>query len=684
MNIKAQACEIAGKMTLDEKIGMIHGAEFFRTAGVPRLHIPPLTMSDGTMGVRQEFRTKTWKPEKHTEDASTYLPCGSAVASTWNRKLAFETGCVLGEEARGRGKDIILAPGINIMRSPLCGRSFEYMGEDPYLTGEMASSYIRGVQSFDVAACVKHYALNNQETERLWVDVQADEKVIREIYLPAFYDALKKGGAYTVMAAYNRAGGEHCSLNRFLLHDVLRKEWGFDGLIISDWGGVHDTVKTASGELDIEMSVTDNFDDYFFAEPLKKAIRDGKVREEAVNDKVVRILMLMIRLHMLDGRRQAGTYNTPAHRRTALETARESIILLKNENNALPFDRNKIHKLLLVGENADTLHAGGGGSAEMKALYEVSPYLGIKALLGGNTEITYAQGYCRGSQKKESELDWQEKSLENGGGSISAAEKENKRLEAKRKRLRTEAAGLAKDADAVLFIGGLNHEFDCEGRDRSDMKLPYGQEKVIQELLAVRPDTVVVLIGGSPVEMGGFIQKTSAVLWSFYAGMEGGTALAEVLFGVTNPSGKLPETFFKYLSDYPPHALGEFPGGSSVEYKEGKYVGYRFGERYGVEPEFCFGHGLSYTEFCIFDVSADLTRGTVSCSVKNTGGREGRETVQVYRMIKNEDGGSCRELAGFEKTELQKGETKKLEIQLRPADGGELYIGTSLDSAVKI
>lgn len=314
--------EILKELTLDEKIGIIHGAQLFQTAGVKRLGIPPLKMSDGPMGVRQEFMPASWKAIGYSDDYVTYLPCNSALASTWNRELAYDIGSVLGEETRGRGKDVILGPGINIKRSPLCGRNFEYFSEDPYLTGEMAAAYIKGVQQWDVAACVKHFAANNQETERLWVEVEVDEETLREIYLPAFYDAVKKGGVYTIMGAYNKLYGEHCCQSSFLLEKVLRNEWGFDGVVISDWGGVHDTEKAALSQLDIEMSVTSDFDDYFMARPLKEKIEAGEISSDTVDQKVLRILKLMQKLHMFDGKRKSGAYNTEAHRRKTLEAAR--------------------------------------------------------------------------------------------------------------------------------------------------------------------------------------------------------------------------------------------------------------------------------------------------------------------------------------------------------------------------
>ena len=459
--LRNEAEALMRKLTLEEKIGMIHGAELFCTAPVERLGIPALVMSDGPMGVRQEFEPDNWKSVGNHDDYVTYLPCNSALAATWNRELARAAGEVLGAEARGRGKDVILGPGVNIKRSPLCGRNFEYFSEDPFLTKEMAVPYIQGVQNWDVAACVKHFAVNNQETQRLWVDVKIDEKVLREIYLPAFYDAVKKGGSYTIMGAYNRLYGEHCCQSDFLLNQVLRKEWDYDGVVISDWGGVHDTAEAAESQRDIEMSVTSDFDQYFMAEPLRKLIEEreepttvqnadgGHTREEtaeeerrmpgktvdeeehrilaknaeedsqtqgksmdeeerrilakAVDEKVVRILMLMMRLHMLGGERKSGAYNTPEHRQAALDAARESVVLLKNDAGILPFSPEDTKEVLVIGENADLQHAPGGGSAEIKALYEITPLMGIKMLLGGNAKVTYVKGYCQDPKEEGTE-----------------------------------------------------------------------------------------------------------------------------------------------------------------------------------------------------------------------------------------------------------------------------------------
>ncbi len=681
--LRKEAKELMHRMTLDEKIGMIHGAELFRTAPVERLGIPALTMSDGPMGVRQEFEPANWKSVGNHDDYVTYLPCNSALAATWNRKLARLTGEVLGAEARGRGKDVILGPGVNIKRSPLCGRNFEYFSEDPFLTKEMAVPYIIGVQNWDVAACVKHFAANNQETQRLWVDVKIDEKALREIYLPAFYDAVQKGNAYTVMGAYNKIYGEHCCQSEFLLNQILRKEWGYEGVVISDWGGVHDTEAAVNSGLDIEMSVTDNFDEYYMAEPLKKRIEKGEISEKVIDEKVIDILVLMKRLHMLDGERKSGTYNTPEHRQAVLDVARESVVLLKNSKKKLPLSPEKTKELLVIGENADLVHALGGGSAEIKALYEITPLMGIKMLLGGNTKVTYVKGYCQDLKEENKDKNWQADSLENGGGEMESVNRADEALTRYRRLLREEAVMKAREFDQVIFIGGLNHEQDCEGNDRADMKLPYEQDLLIEELLEANPDTVIVMVGGSPVEMGRWIDRANSVIWSWYAGMEGGRALAEVLFGRTNPSGKLPESFYKTHMDCSAHAWGNFGEKETADYAEGVFVGYRYLEAYHVEPEFCFGHGLSYTSF-VYE-SAELIKENgkayVECQIANTGKMDGKETIQIYLGPKERTVDlPVRQLKGFEKVFLKSGEKKKLRIEIEGySENMDVWAGSSLN-----
>ena len=669
--LRAQAEELVQKLTLDEKIGMVHGAQLFQTKGVDRLGIPPLKMSDGPMGVRQEFQPSTWQTVGLSDDLVTYLPCNSALAATWNRLLAARTGSVLGEEARGRGKDVILAPGINIKRSPLCGRNFEYFSEDPYLTKELAVPFIQGVQNWDVAACVKHFAANNQETERLWVDVKIDEKALREIYLPAFRAAVEEADSYTIMTAYNKLNGTHCYANKHLLDDILRKEWGYEGTVISDWGGVHDTKMAAEAALDIEMSVTDNFEEYYLAQPLKKAIQEGEIKEEQLDEKVIHILMLMMRMHIIEGAqenrpRKSGTYNTEEHRRETLQVARESVVLLKNEKQRLPLHPEKTKKLLVIGENAECVHSNGGGSAEIKALYEITPLMGIKTLLGGNAEVRFIKGYCRDGKVEKSDVNWQEASLENGGGSTKTGiASVDAALKAKRKSLRREAVELAAQYEDVILIGGLNHDCDSEGNDRADMKLPYEQDLLIKEVLKANPNTIIVMMGGSPVEMHKWINQAQAVVWNWYSGMEGGRALAEVLFGKVNPSGKLPETFYVRHTDCSAHAVGEFPGGEAVHYTEGVFVGYRYNDTFHISPQFCFGHGLSYTTFAYSNPSVRWQNGCciVTLEVENIGELDGKETVQVYAApVKRLEDEPVQQLKGFEKVTLAAGEKKNAEI----------------------
>ena len=414
-NFEKQIEDLLGQLTLDEKIGMVHGAGLFRTEGVERLGIPPLKSSDGPMGVRNEFDNAHWITVGTTDDYVSYLPSNSALAATWNKERAKEAGRVLGEETRGRGKDVILAPGINIKRDPLCGRNFEYMSEDPKLVEELAVPLIEGIQENDVAACVKHFAANSQETDRLWVDTVVDERTLREIYLPGFEAAVKKADTYSLMGAYNLLNGAHCCENKVLLDQILRKEWGYDGTVISDWGGVHKTKEAAECSLDVEMSITDNFDEYALADPLREAVKKGEVSESSIDEKVRNILRMMFRLKMIGEQtleRKAGAYNTPEHRQTILETARESVVLLKNENGRLPIKKEGLKKIAVIGCNAEQIHSNGGGSAEIKALYEISPLMGMKMTLGGNTEVVFARGYYIPEREPEGEANWQEASLE--------------------------------------------------------------------------------------------------------------------------------------------------------------------------------------------------------------------------------------------------------------------------------
>ncbi len=675
--------EIVGQLTLEEKVRMIHGDALFYSGDVERLHIPAVHMSDGPMGVRCEFPRASWIPVGNSDDYVTYCPSNSAIAATWNPELAYKVGQVLGEETRGRGKDMILGPGINIKRVPANGRNFEYMSEDPHLISELVVPLIEGIQESDVAACVKHFALNNQETERLWVNVEIDERALREIYLPGFEAAVKKGNAHAIMGAYNLMRGVHCCENQELLGEILRKEWKFDGVIVSDWSAVHHTKAAAESPLDIEMSVTYDFDDYKMARPLLEAVRKGEVDEACIDEKVANILRMMIRPKMLEAAgRKAGCYNTPEHREKVRKVAEEAIILLKNEEDILPLQPEQTKELLIIGDNAERLHALGGGSAEIKALYEISPLMGIKSQLGGNTKVTFARGYCV-SPKEEAEVNWQETSTEEGAMTKLKEEREqvSAELMEKRKALREEAVNLAQNCENVIIIAGLNHDYDVEGYDRDTMELPYEQDLLIEEVLKVAPNAVVVMRAGNPVSMGKWKDKAKAIVWEYYSGMEAGNVLAGILFGKVNPSGKLPETIPYCMEDCGAIQLGEFPGRAlteeekqrmdahtTVEYKDGIYVGYRYYEKYQVPVQFCFGHGLSYTAFTYGDVSVTKEVGNalaVTFSIKNVGTVAGMETAQVYvgKKESNVDR-PVKELKGFKKVFLQPGEEKKVSISL--------------------
>lgn len=681
--------ELLAELTLEEKIAMVHGAGLFCTGAVERLHIPSLTFSDGPMGVRAEFADNQWHSACNNDDLVSYLPCNSAVASTWNTDVARRVGRVLGKEARGRGKDVILAPGINIKRSPLCGRNFEYMSEDPRLIEEMVVPMVKGIQENDVAACAKHFAVNSQETERLWVDTIVDERALQEIYFPGFKAAIEKGGLFSIMGGYNRLNGEHCCTSKKLLCKVLREEWDFDGLIVSDWGGVHDTCLAAGSALDVEMDVRDCFDDYYMAAPLYERIKAGEIEEATLDEKVRNILRLMLRLKMIGidkEKRSGGGYNQRGNQTEALEAARESVILLKNEENILPLDSSKCGRIAVIGANAATVHAGGGGSAEIKALYEITPLMGIRMLLGGNADVSYAPGYYV-PRKVRPEISWQADSTKSAEELASEAREAVNPAEEEAKRVRLsaeyykEAVALAKKSDTVIFVGGLNHGYDVEGLDRADMKLPYEQDKLLEAILEVKPDTVVVMYAGSPVEMP-WLDNAKALVWSYYAGMEGGTAIAEVLFGKVNPSGRLAETFIKNAAQCPAKAGVNFARTDVAEHTEGVMVGYRYYDTEGTDVNFCFGHGLSYTSFEYsnltvegVNVSDDMDKEPsikikVAFNVTNTGAREGKECVQLYVAPRTECGlvRPSHELKAFDKLELRPKETRRVTLTLAGRD----------------
>lgn len=618
---------LISQMTLEEKAGMLHGDGIFETKGVKRLGIPDLKMADGPRGVRKEFIRGTWNTKEWSDDYVTYFPANTALAATWNPEKAYAFGKALGAETRSRGKDIILAPGVNLMRSPLCGRNFEYMSEDPVLSGAIGAEIVKGIQENDVAACVKHFAANNQETNRMTVDAKVDVRTLEEIYLPAFRETLIGGGAYSVMGAYNRLNGDYCCESPYLLTTVLRDQWQYDGVVISDWGGVHSTKKAALAGMDIEMNVTGDFSNYFFADALVTAVNNGDIPEQTIDTKIMRILEMMNKLNMLDGERQIGKRNTPEHQKLTLEIAEESIVLLENKEQFLPLDASKISSILVVGENAIRTHASGGGSAEIKALYEHTPFAGISMFLGGNVKLSYVAGY---TGAKDNTPDRQ-------------------------RDLREEALRAANVHDLIIFVGGLNHDLDLEGQDRSDILMPYGQNELLETIKSVNPNIVSVNVSGSAVDLSAVRQHSKAVLQTWYNGMEGGRALAHVLFGAVSPSGKMPFTIAKNLSDYSAHSIGEFPGDKTVNYAEGLFIGYRHFDKAEIEPLYCFGHGLSYTTFAYNDLTIAMgaERIEVYFTLKNLGARAGKEIAQLYiQHLDSQDERPVKELRAFKKVAL--------------------------------
>ena len=666
--------ELLKELTLDEKLGMIHGAGLFRTAGVPRLGIPALKMADGPMGVRHDFVNDAWQTIGLSYDYVTYHPSNTALAATWNTELSQRFGSSLGQETRGRGKDVILAPGINIIRSPFGGRNFEYLSEDPYLIQKLVVPLIKGIQAHDVAACVKHFALNNQETNRLEVEVEVSDQALWELYLPGFHSAIREAGVYSLMGAYNKYQGEYCCQSKKLLNNLLRNQWQYDGVLISDWGGVHQTLEGAESALDLEMNVTSNFDDYYFAKPLKQAILAGEIAEEAVDKKVLNILRLMERLNMLPTQeRSSGTYNTIASQETVLEIARESVVLLKNEGNHLPLKAQPGLKILVVGENAEKIHSNGGGSSEIKALFELTPLMGLHMAAGGNVTIDYAKGY-QSDPKINVEGNWQEHSTEVDFQMVKTQAQEN---QAEQQALRQEAVEKAQAADVVIFVGGLNHDFDTEGDDRQELNLPYGQDALISALLAVKPATIISFVGGSAVAMP-WLAQAQTVIWSWYAGSRSGQALGEVIFGKVNPSGKLPFSFPKKIEDCGAHSLGEFPGNEVVNYTEGVNVGYRHHDVHQIEPLFSFGHGLSYTTFTSRFVEVTISEGSsllvsIAVEVENTGQLAGQETIQLY-VSQNSRQENYKQLQGFKKVALEAGEKKIVTFELSEKNFGRYQV----------
>ena len=568
------------KMTLEEKVGLLHGNSKFYVAGVERLGIPEWSLSDGPHGVRAEINRHDWAYAGWTNDSASYFPTGTAFAAAWNPELAYRRGEVLGEEARWRKKDVLLGPGVNIIRSPLCGRNFEYMSEDPYMNSVLAVAYIKGLQSRDVACSVKHFAVNNQETNRTTVDVECSERALREIYLPAFKAAVQEGGALTVMAAYNKFRGEFCAENNYLVRKILRNEWGFDGVYVTDWGAAHSTVPSMEAGLDLEMgTLIDKYEDWYYANPLIEAVKSGKVPMSLVDEKVGDVLRVMIKTNVLDPKKRfgPGSMNTKEHQQATYDAAAEAIVLLKNQNNLLPLDFSSIKSLAVIGDNATRKHSNGGLSSEIKAVYEVTPLEALRAKWGDKVDIRFAQGYEKLSTFVEGSNNGQ------SSGTFSSKTQESDAL-------LKEAVEVARTSDVALLVCGLNHDYDTESFDRLNMDIPYGQVELIQEVVKANPRTIVVMIAGSPLNMAAVDICSPAIVWAWFNGMEGGNALVDVLSGKVNPSGKMPFTTPVSLDQSPAHALGNFPGRDlKVNYEEDILVGYRWFDTKGLPVVYTLG-----------------------------------------------------------------------------------------------
>lgn len=668
--IEARVKDALSRMTLEEKVALCHAQSKFSSAGVPRLGIPELWMSDGPHGVRAEINWNDWGYANWTNDSITAFPALTCLAATWNPDMSAKYGKAIGEEARYREKDVLLGPGVNIYRTPMNGRNFEYMGEDPYLASVMCVPYIQELQKNGVAACVKHYALNNQELWRGHIDVNLSDRALYEIYLPAFKAAVEEGGAWSIMGAYNKIRGQHACHNDFTLNKILKDDWKFDGCVITDWGGAHDTYEAAVNGLDIEMGSYTNgltsesvftYNDYYLANPYLQMLKDGKVPMSTIDDKASRILRLIFRTAM-NRQKPYGSVATEEHYAAAREIGNEGIVLLKNapviKKGAplLPIDAAKYQNILVVGDNAVRLLNQGGGSSELKVKDMVSPLDGLRAVYGD--KVAYAKGYAAGRPMYGRADEIPQNVVDS---------------------LRAEAVEMAKKADLVVLVGGLNknHFQDCEGGDRLEYGLPFGQDELIEALLGVNKNLVLVLLSGNAVEMP-WVSRVPAIVQGWYLGSMGGKSLADILSGAVNPSGKLPFSFPAKLTDCGAHAFDElsYPGDSiKQEYKEDILVGYRWHDTKKVPALFPFGHGLSYTTFTygkpVASAKAMAADGmlTVTVAVKNTGSIAGKEIVQLYvgddkcsvlRPVK--------ELKHFAKVALAPGEERNVTFTLTPDD----------------
>lgn len=658
--IEERVKDALSRMTTHEKIQLLHAQSKFTSAGVPRLGIRQLNMDDGPHGVREELEWNTWSPAKWTNDYIVAFPSLTCLAATWNRDMSTAYGNAVSEEFAFRGKDIMLGPGVNIQRTPLNGRAFEYMGEDPFLAGEIVVPYIKAAQANGIACCLKHFVLNDQETDRFGVNVNVSDRAMREIYLRPFQKAVEQAHVYTIMGSYNKWKGVHCCHNDELLNGILKKEWNWDGALVSDWGGATNTMEAALGGLDIEMGTyTDGklkesefgYENYYLANPFEKLIEDGTVPMSVLDEKASRVLRTIFRTAM-NPKKVIGNQCSEAHYDVCRQVGEEGIVLLKNEKNILPLDPSKwtkYHNVLVVGENATRSLTQGGGSSELKTLRDISPLDALKKQY--EQMVDYAQGYYSG------------RAMYDHVDRIDPA---------KQAELKAQALEAAKRADLIIFIGGLNkntHQ-DCENGDREGYDLPYGQNELISELAKIQKNIVVVTFGGNPYAMP-WLKEVAAVVHCWYLGSESGTALANVLSGEVCPSGKLPVTFAEKYEDYPYVQYGKeaYPGvNKEVYYKEDIFVGYRHFTTNNVKPLFPFGFGLSYTTFAYGkpSISTNGNNIIINVNVTNTGKVAGKEIVQIYSSAPQSDlPRPTKELKGFAKTKsLQPGESETLRISI--------------------
>ena len=673
--IEERVEDALSRMTLEEKVGMTTAQSKFSSRGVPRLGIPEVWHTDGHHGIRPEVLWDEWDQAGWTNDSCTAFPALINLAATWDKEMSLLYGRSIGEEARYRKKDILLGPGINICRTPLNGRNFEYMGEDPYLAGQMVVPYVKGVQENGVAACVKHYAVNNQEFQRTQSNSVVDDRTLYEIYLPAFKAAVQEGNAWAIMGSYNLYNGQFNCHNKKLLVDILKGEWGFDGVVVSDWGGCRDDEEAVLNGLDIEMgtwtngltgAASDGYRNYHMADPYLKGLREGTYTTKELDDKVRRILRTIFRTSMRP-EPNYGRFVCPEHYQAARDISAAGVVLLKNDNNTLPLNVPEGGKILLVGENVVKKMVVGGGSSNLKTAYEVNPLEGIQNAYGDKAEVVWARGYVGDTSTSYNAVDTGQDLTDNRSPEVLIAE----------------AVEAAKDADYVIFVGGLNksaHQ-DNESTDRLQITLPYGQEKVIEALAEVAKNLVVVNISGSAVAMP-WADSADAIVQGWYGGTETGNALADVLTGKVNPSGRLPFSVpFKY-EDGPIKTEAQYPGIKTEDdefwqthYSEGVYVGYRWYSTQEIPVQFPFGHGLSYTTFEYSNAKAAkpsmTAAGTlkVSVDVENTGSVDGAEVVQLY--IADPEASidrPAKELKGFEKVFLKAGEKKSVTFEIDAED----------------